>query len=97
LFLVFPNVVPTPDEWGDFLPIFREHKDDSPVEHLREFHELMHQWEIHHEDVLLNMFMFSLAGDAREWYHSLPLLASPPWSSFMQLSIGIVKGIIPLS
>jgi hypothetical protein len=32
----------------------------------------MHQWEIHHEDVLLNMFMFSLAGDAREWYHSLP-------------------------
>jgi hypothetical protein len=32
----------------------------------------MHQWEIHNEDVLLNMFMFSLAGDAREWYHSLP-------------------------
>jgi hypothetical protein len=68
----FPNVVPTIDEWGDFLPIFRERKDDNPVEHLREFHELMHQWEIHHEDVLLNMFMFSLAGDAREWYHSLP-------------------------
>jgi hypothetical protein len=21
----FPNVVPTIDEWGDFLPIFREH------------------------------------------------------------------------
>jgi hypothetical protein len=68
----FPNVVPTMDEWGDFLPIFRERKEDNPAEHLREFHELMHQWEIHHEDVLLNMFMFSLAGDAREWYHSLP-------------------------
>jgi hypothetical protein len=60
------------DEWGDFLPIFRERKEDNPAEHLREFHELMHQWEIHHEDVLLNMFMFSLAGDACEWYHSLP-------------------------
>ena len=32
----------------------------------------MHQWEIHHEDVLLKMFMFSLAGDDRKWYHSLP-------------------------
>jgi hypothetical protein len=68
----FPNVVPTMDEWGDFLPIFRERKEDNPTEHLREFHELMHQWEINHEDVLLNMFMFSLEGDDREWYHSLP-------------------------
>jgi hypothetical protein len=33
----------------------------------------MHQWEIHHEDVLLNMFMFSLEEDAHKWYHSLPL------------------------
>ena len=56
----FPNVVPTIDEWGDFLPIFRERKDDKPAEHLREFHELMHQWEIHHEDVLMKMFMYSL-------------------------------------
>ena len=32
----------------------------------------MRQWEIHHEDVLLKMFMFSLARDARKWYHSLP-------------------------
>jgi len=26
-----------------------------------------------------------------------PLLVSPPWNNFMQLSISIVKGIIPLS
>jgi hypothetical protein len=68
----FPNVVPTPNEWGDYLPIFRERKEDNPAQHLHEFHELMHQWEIHHEDVLMKMFMFSLAGDARQWYHSLP-------------------------
>jgi hypothetical protein len=68
----FPNVVPIVDQWVDFLPIFREHRDDNPAEHLREFHELMHQWEIHHEDVLMKMFMFSLDGDAREWYRSLP-------------------------
>jgi hypothetical protein len=68
----FPNVVPSLDEWGDYLPIFRSCEEDNPTQHLIEFHELMHQWEIHHEDVLLKMFMFSLAGDAREWYHSLP-------------------------
>jgi hypothetical protein len=60
------------DEWGDFLSRFREHRDDNPVEHLLEFHELMHWWGIHHEDVLMNMFMFSLEGDARKWYKSLP-------------------------
>ena len=68
----FPNVVPTMDEWGDFFPTFREHRDDNPTEHLCEFNELMHQWEIHHEDVLMKMFMLSLDGDAREWYRSLP-------------------------
>jgi hypothetical protein len=70
--LGFPNVVPSPNEWNDYFPIFRENKEDNPAQHLREFHELMHQWEIHHEDVLMNMFMFLLVGDAREWYHSLP-------------------------
>jgi hypothetical protein len=68
----FPNVVPSLDEWGDYLPIFGKCEEDNPAQHLSEFHELMRQWEIHHEDVLLKMFMFSLAGDARKWYHSLP-------------------------
>jgi hypothetical protein len=68
----FPNVVPTMDEWNDYFPIFREHKEDNPAQHLSEFHELMHQWEIHHEDVLMKMFIFSLVGDAHKWYHYLP-------------------------
>jgi hypothetical protein len=68
----FPNVVPTIDEWGDYLPRFREDKDDNPADHLLEFHEVMHQLGIHHEDVLMKMFMYSLEGYAREWYRSLP-------------------------
>jgi hypothetical protein len=67
-----PNVVPDPNKWNDYLPIFRERKEDNLAHHLSEFHELMHWWEIHHEDVLMKMFMFLLVGDAREWYHSLP-------------------------
>jgi hypothetical protein len=41
----FPNTEPTIDEWGDYLPKFRENRDDNLVEHFLEFHELMHQWE----------------------------------------------------
>jgi hypothetical protein len=67
-----PNVAPSLNEWGDYLPIFGKCEGDNPAQHLSEFHELMHQWEIHHEDVLLKMFIFSLAGDARKWYHYLP-------------------------
>jgi hypothetical protein len=68
----FPNVIPISNEWGDYFPIFREHKEDNPTKHLHEFHELMHQWEIHHEGVLMKIFLFSLAKDAHEWYQSLP-------------------------
>jgi hypothetical protein len=68
----FPNIVPTIDEWGDYLPRFRENKDDNPADHLLDFHEVMHQLGIHHEDVLMKMFMYSLEGYAREWYRSFP-------------------------
>jgi hypothetical protein len=38
----FPNVVPTINEWGDFLPRVREHRDDKPTDHSHEFHELIY-------------------------------------------------------
>jgi hypothetical protein len=53
----FPKFVPTIDEWGDLLPRFRECRDENPIEHLLDLHELMHQWGIHHEDVLMKMSM----------------------------------------
>jgi len=68
----FPNVFPAPNEWNDYFPIFRELKEEKSTHHLSEFHALMHRWEIHQEYVLMKMFMFSLARDAHEWYHSLP-------------------------
>jgi hypothetical protein len=33
----FPNVVPTPDEWVDYFPIFKERKEDNPAQHLVSF------------------------------------------------------------
>lgn len=60
----FMNVVPIVDEWGDFLPRFRERRYDNLANHLLKFHKVMHQLNIHHEDVLMKMFMYSLEGDA---------------------------------
>jgi hypothetical protein len=64
--------VPPPSEWMDYLPTFKEDKGDNPAQHLITFHQCMDQLDIHHEDVLMKMFMYSLKGDAREWYFSLP-------------------------
>jgi hypothetical protein len=91
----FPNVVPSPNEWGDYLPIFGRCEEDNPTRHLREFHELMRQWEIHHEDVLLKMFMFSLAGDARKWYHSLPPASISSLSEFHATFIAYCQEFYP--
>ena len=68
----FPNPVPTMDVWGYFLPWFRERKEDNPSDHLIRVHQYMVQLNIQHEDVLMNIFMYSLEKDAREWYFSLP-------------------------
>jgi hypothetical protein len=70
--LGFPHPVPHISEWGDFLPMFIERKEDNHAHHLIMFHQCMDQLDIHHEDVLMKMFMYSLEGDARGWYRSLP-------------------------
>ena len=70
--LGFPHLVPSMTKWGDFLPIFRERREDNPADHLIKFHECMYLLDLQHEDVRMKMFMYSLDGDAREWYFSLP-------------------------
>ena len=70
--LGFPHPVPSIDIWGDHLPRFAEKKEDNPSDHLIRFHQCMVQLDIYHEYVLMKMFVFSLEGDAREWYRSLP-------------------------
>ena len=68
----FPHPVPTMIEWGYFMPIFIERKEDNPAGHLIKFYECMNLLDLQHEDVCMKMFMYSLDGDAREWHFSLP-------------------------
>ena len=69
--LGFPNLVPPSLEWMDYLPTFKEEKEYNHAQHLVTFHQCMYQIGILQEDVLMKMFMYSLKGDAREWYFSL--------------------------
>ena len=68
----FPHPVPDKSEWGDFLPTFKEEEEDNTAEHLPKFHECMDILDQQHEDVRMKMFLYSLYGDARWWYFSLP-------------------------
>jgi hypothetical protein len=61
----FPNVVPDIKIWEDVLPKFGGYVDNNPAQHLLEFYKIMDELNVHHEDVLVNMFMFSLEIDAR--------------------------------
>jgi hypothetical protein len=78
----FPNTVPDIKVWEDVLPKFGEYADDNPAQHLFEFHKLMDELNIHHEDVLMKLFMFSLERDARFWYKSLPHSSIPSLKDF---------------
>jgi hypothetical protein len=68
----FPNTVPDVKIWEDVLPKFGGYVDENPAQHLFEFHKLMDELDVHHEDVLMKLFMFSLERDARLWYKYLP-------------------------
>jgi hypothetical protein len=67
----YPHHVPQIDKWKYLLPIFYEGDNDNPVEHVHEFHALMQQLDIHHEDILMKMFMYSLEVYVRKWYRTL--------------------------
>ena len=52
----FPNTIPIMDEWGDFLPRFKEKEEDNLAHHVIKFHQYMDQLSIHHEDE--NVYVF---------------------------------------
>jgi hypothetical protein len=54
----FPHLVPDMSEWGDFLPSFKESKEDNPTKHLIKFHECMDLLDMQHEDVHEDVHVF---------------------------------------
>jgi hypothetical protein len=54
----FPNTFRDIKIREDVLPKFGEYVDDNPAQHLFEFHKLMDELNVHHEDVLMNCLCF---------------------------------------
>ena len=79
---IFPHLVPNIKDWGSLPPKFKNDEDDSLAKQLLEFHELMHKLGIVHEDVSINLFMYSLEGDTHEWFTSLPLSSVSSFNEF---------------
>jgi hypothetical protein len=92
----FPNTVLDIKVWEDVLPKFGEYADDNPAQHLFEFHNLMDELNIHHEDVLMKLFMFSLEIYARLWYKSVPHSDIPSLKDFHILSHHGLSSCVPI-
>lgn len=56
-----------------YLPHFRNDDGDNPTQHSRDFHDFILEMGVHHEDVIIKLFMMYLEGDTRKWYKRLPL------------------------
>jgi hypothetical protein len=91
----YPHLVPQIDEWKDLLPRFYEGEDENPFEHVHEFHDLMQQLDIHHEDILMKMFMYSLEGDVRQWHRTFPTSSISSLKEFNDVFYSHCKIIYP--
>lgn len=73
----FPNSVPT--KVREYLPKFTGKGSKSARRHLQEFYDLMGDFEINQEDILMKFFVQSLKEDARVWFSYLPLCSIFSW------------------
>lgn len=56
------------------LPKFDGNNAISCEDHLRSFLDMMSDYEVEAEDVIMKLFVQSLIEDAREWFKRLPEL-----------------------
>ena len=54
-------------------------------EHLRIFIDMLNDYEVEHEDVVMKLFVHSLTEDLRDWIRRLPDDSITSWSDFEKL------------
>ena len=75
--LWFPN--PIPQDMRKRLHKFAGNNAITCEDHLRSFLDMMSDYEVEVEDVIMNFFVQSLTKDAREWFKKLPKLSIVDW------------------
>lgn len=76
----YPNHVPT--ELKDKLQKFASNNAISAEEHLKSFGDMIDDYKISNEDVIMKLFVQSLVDDARDWYKGLPINNINSWEEF---------------
>ena len=52
----------------------------SGEQHLRNFTDMLNDYEVEHEDVVIKLFVHSLIEDVRDWFRRLPNDSIASWS-----------------
>ena len=54
-------------------------------EHLRIFIDMLNDYEVEHEDMVMKLFVHSLTKDSRDWFRRLPNDSISSWSDLEKL------------
>jgi hypothetical protein len=83
-FVAFPNYphdLPT-RKWIKRIPLFPWRLGESIEKHFAKFLQVVGDFDVEHEDVMMRMFVSTLEGEARSWHKSLPDASIDGWDSF---------------
>ena len=79
----FPN--PISNDLRDKVINFSSNNGVVGEEHLRKFIDMLNDYEVEHEDVVMKLFVHSLTEDARDWFRRLPDDSITSWSDLEKL------------
>jgi hypothetical protein len=71
-------------KWHKHIPFFARRLGESVEDHLAKFLQVMGNFDVEHEDVVMRMFVSTLKGEARAWYKFLPDASIDGWGSFQE-------------
>jgi hypothetical protein len=70
-FIDYPHDLPS-HKWIKHIPSFVGWLGESIEDHLDKFLQVVHDFDVEHEVLVMRMFVSTLEGETRAWYKSLP-------------------------
>jgi hypothetical protein len=79
----YPHDFPA-SKWIKRIPLFAGRLGESFKDHLAKFLQVVDNFYVEHEDVVMRMFVLTLEWEARAWYKSLSYASIDRWDSFQE-------------
>jgi hypothetical protein len=79
----YPHDLPV-HKWLKHIPLFAARLGESIDDDLAKFLQVVSDFDVEYEDVVMRMFVLTLEGEARAWYTSLPNASVDGWDSFQE-------------